>query len=90
MDKIIITVVGEDRVGIMAKVCNILADAQININDISQSILDGLFNMIMIADMEKSTLSHKELQETLDAAGRELGVQIKAQRESIFRSMHRV
>ncbi|MDO5696017.1 MAG: ACT domain-containing protein [Eubacteriales bacterium] len=90
MDKIIITVVGKDRIGIMAKVCTILADCGVNVLDISQSITGGLFNMIMVADMTKADVTHRRLSEALEEAGRTLGVQIKAQREDIFLSMHRV
>lgn len=90
MDKVIITVVGEDKIGIMAKICNVLSDVRVNVLDVSQSILDGYFNMIMMADVDKCTLSHKELQDRLTKVGDEVGVQIKAQREQIFKSMHRV
>lgn len=90
MDKVIITVVGEDTIGIMSKVCNVLADLSVNILDVSQSILDGYFNMIMMVDVDKCTCSHKELVDKLSNLGDEIGVQIKAQREQIFKSMHRV
>ncbi|CAM3190478.1 ACT domain-containing protein [Streptobacillus felis] len=90
MNKTIITVVGLDKIGIIAKTCNVLADINVNILDISQSILDGYFNMIMIVDVTKSTVTHSNLQERLDVLGKELGIQIKAQKEEIFQSMHRV
>lgn len=90
MNRIVITVVGKDRIGIIAKVCQILAQQQVNVLDISQSITSGLFNMIMVADMQASEVDFLDVQEALEEAGEELGVQIKAQLEEIFHSMHRV
>ncbi|WP_064580560.1 ACT domain-containing protein [Streptobacillus moniliformis] len=90
MKKTIITVVGLDKIGIIAKICNSLAEVDINILDISQSILEGYFNMIMIVDVTKSSIEHIKLQERLDLIGKELDIQIKAQKEEIFQSMHRV
>jgi ACT domain-containing protein len=90
MKKTIITVVGRDTVGIIAKVCTYLADNQINILDISQTIVDNYFNMMMIADMGKSIKSASEVSDDLDALGKEIGVIIKCQREEIFNSMHRL
>jgi ACT domain-containing protein len=77
-------------VGIIAKVCTYLADNQINILDISQTIVDNYFNMMMIADMGKSIKSASEVSDDLDALGKEIGVIIKCQREEIFNSMHRL
>ncbi len=90
MNKIIITVVGKDTVGIIAKVCTFLADNSINILDISQTIVSGFFNMMMIVDMSKSTISLEEATDGLNTLGEEIGVVIKCQREEIFDSMHRI
>lgn len=90
MKKTIITVVGKDTVGIIARVCTYLADAEINILDISQTIVNNYFNMMMIADMNKSQKSVSEVSDDLDKLGTEIGVIIKCQREEIFDSMHRI
>lgn len=90
MDKIIITVVGKDTVGIIAKTCTYLADNTINILDISQTIVQDFFNMMMIVDMSGSKKSFGELQTELDALGKSIGVEIKAQKEEIFEKMHRL
>ncbi len=90
MSRTIITVVGKDTVGIIARVCTYLADAQINILDISQTIVQGFFNMMMIVDMEKSTKSFETASLELERLGDEIGVKIKCQREEIFTSMHRI
>ncbi|MDD6328278.1 MAG: ACT domain-containing protein [Eubacteriales bacterium] len=90
MKKTIITVLGKDRVGIIAKVCVYLSDNNINILDIAQTIVDGYFNMMMVVDTSKSVKDHDCLAEELTKLGDELGVQIKAQREEIFNMMHRL
>lgn len=90
MDKTIITVVGKDTVGIIAKVCTYLAENKVNILDISQTIVQGYFNMMMIVDMQKSTKVHDEISTDLTKIGEELGVIIKCQREEIFNKMHRI
>ncbi|EOS37233.1 ACT domain-containing protein [Lachnospiraceae bacterium A4] len=90
MKKTIITVVGKDTVGIIAKVCTYLAENKINILDISQTIVDDYFNMMMIADMSKAVKSVSEVSDNLDKLGEEIGVIIRCQREEIFNSMHRV
>ena len=90
MKKTIITVVGKDTVGIIAKVCTYLADNKINILDISQTIVDDYFNMMMIADMSNAAKSVSEVSDDLDALGADIGVIIKCQREEIFNSMHRL
>ncbi len=90
MKRAIITVVGHDTVGIIAKVCTYLADRKINILDISQTIVNGYFNMMMIADIEASTEPFVKLSEGLEALGKEIGVMIKIQLEDIFDSMHRI
>jgi len=90
VSKVIITVVGKDCVGIMARVCTYLADHRININDISQTIVSGYFNMMMIADMSDSTLDFENVEAGLEEIGDQIGVRIKLQREEIFNMMHRV
>ena len=90
MNRTIITVVGKDTVGIIAKVCSFLAENNINILDISQTIVQGYFNMMMIVDTADSKISFDESSERLAAIGTELGVQVKCQREDIFDMMHRV
>ncbi len=90
MNKTIITVVGHDTVGIIAKVCTYLADNNINILDISQTILQGYFNMMMITDMTQSVKPFGEISDELSELGKSIGVIIKCQREEIFNSMHRI
>ena len=90
MEKGIITVVGKDQVGIIAKVCNFLADKQINILDISQTILQGYFNMMMIVDITKANQNFGDIADDLEALGVEIGVNIKLQHEEIFNKMHRI
>ena len=90
MTRAIITVVGKDSVGIIAKVCTYLADNQINILDISQTIVQDFFNMMMIADMAKSSKSFDTISDELDQIGRQTGVQVKCQLEDIFNKMHRI
>ena len=90
MSKTIITVVGKDTVGIIAKVCTYLSDNNVNILDISQTIVSGYFNMMMIVDASNCNVSADVLSEELDKLGEKIGVSIKAQREEIFASMHRI
>ena len=90
MKKCVITVVGKDTVGIIARVCTYLADTKVNILDISQTIVSGYFNMMMIVDMSASKRSFDEMQAELDKAGEDIGVSIKCQREEIFNMMHRI
>lgn len=90
MDRTIITVVGKDTVGIIAKVCTYLADNKINILDISQTIVQEYFNMMMIVDMEKMEKPFEDVVGELTEIGRRMGVQIKCQREEIFNRMHRI
>lgn len=89
-DKAIITVVGKDTVGIIAKVCTYLSDNKINVLDISQTIVSGFFNMMMIVDMNQAAKSFMDCQKDLDAIGEQIGVSIKCQREEIFEKMHRI
>ena len=88
-NKFIITVVGHDTVGIIAKVCTYLAEHQVNILDISQTIVDGYFNMMMIVDAAKAG-DVTELSSDLGALGQEIGVVIRCQHEDIFNMMHRI
>ena len=89
MKRSIITVVGKDTVGIIAKVCTYLAENQVNILDISQTIVQGYFNMMMIVDTGKVE-SFEKLTGELAALGEEIGVVIKCQQEEIFDEMHRI
>ena len=90
MDKIIITVVGHDQVGIIARVCTYLSNNNINILDISQTITGGFFNMMVIADMDGAITDFGTVQEELKALGETMGLRILAQREAIFTKMHRI
>lgn len=90
MKNAIITVVGKDRVGIIAAVCIKLADFNVNVLDISQTILQGSFTMIMAVDVSLSTVSFSKLAEELAALGNEMGLSIHIQREEIFEAMHTV
>ena len=90
MKKTIITVVGHDTVGIIAKVCTYLADNGINILDISQTIVQGWFNMMMLTDFSNATKPFKQIDEEIMTLGEEIGVQIKCQSEDIFKAMHRI
>ena len=90
MKKTVITVVGKDTVGIIAKVCTYLANNRINILDISQTIVDGYFNMMMIVDMNESTKPFGDASNELAQIGEEIGVIIRCQREEIFEKMHRI
>lgn len=90
MKKCVITVVGKDTVGIIAKVCTYLADTQINILDISQTIVGGLFNMMMIVDMTNANKDFDIINENLEKLGSDIGVVVKCQREEIFDMMHRI
>lgn len=90
IDKTIITVVGKDAVGIIAKVCTYLAENGVNVLDISQTIVSGYFNMMMIADMGAAKKSFADISDEMDKLGEEIGVAIKCQREEIFEKMHRI
>ena len=90
MKKTIITVVGKDTVGIIAKVCTYLASNKVNILDISQTIVDGYFNMMMVTDTAASSKQIGELSQELSQIGEEIGVIIRCQHEDIFTKMHRI
>ena len=90
MKKTIITVVGKDSVGIIAKVCTYLSEKQINVLDISQTIVQGYFNMMMIADINDATKNFSDISDDLEKLGEEIGCIIKIQLEDIFDKMHRL
>ena len=89
-NRIIVTVIGADTVGIIAKVSAVLAEANANIVDISQTTLREFFTMIMMADLEKATVPFDELKRRLVSKGEEMGLKIDAQHEDVFKFMHRV
>ena len=89
-NRIIVTVIGKDTVGIIAAVSTVLAEARVNIVDISQTTLQEFFTMIMMADMEKATVPFDELKRRLNAKGEQMGLKIDAQHEDVFKFMHRV
>ena len=90
MKKCVITVVGKDTVGIIAKVCTYLAKTEINILDISQTIVSGYFNMMMIVDANAASKEFEILSKELKEIGEQIGVKIKMQHEDIFNCMHRI
>ena len=90
MKKTIITVVGKDTVGIIARVCTYLADNQINILDISQTIVQGYFNMMMIVDTNLTQKDFGVIVKDLEQLGENIGVIIKCQKEEIYNQMHRI
>ena len=90
MEKTVITVVGKDGVGIIAKVCNYLANNNVNILDISQTITGGFFNMMMVVDPQNSSKETALMSEELKQIGEEIGVVIHTQNEKIFDIMHRI
>ena len=90
MSKIVITVVGKDTVGIVAAVCTYLAENHINLLDITQTILQDYFNMMMIVDVSRMEKTFDEMAKELAAVGEQKGVQVLCQREEIFTSMHRL
>ncbi len=86
--QIIVTVSGVDKVGIVAKVTSVMAEYEVNIEDIKQTLMQGHFVMFMLGNIEKSKYSFKEIKEALAEAGRELGMEIWVQRKEIFDNMH--
>ena len=90
VNKAIITVVGKDTVGIIAQVCTYLAENKINILDISQTIVQGYFNMMMIVDTNQMQKTFGDMADELAVLGEEIGVVIKCQKEEIFDKMHRI
>lgn len=90
MNRTIITVIGKDRVGIIARICTYLAENDINVLDINQSIVQGFFNMIMIVDAQYAKKDFAVLNGEIEKISEELGVKIKMQHEDIFNVMHRI
>jgi ACT domain-containing protein len=90
MKKVIITVVGKDTVGIIARVCTYLAENKINILDISQTIVQGYFNMMMVTDMTEAKKELGDVFKELEVLGEDIGVNIRCQRSEIFEKMHRL
>ena len=88
--KAIVTVIGKDRVGITAAVCALLAQHNINILDISQTVLQEYFTMVMLVDTAACTASVGEMADILEQAGKEQNLSIRIQREEIFNAMHRI
>ncbi len=88
--KAVISVIGKDRVGIIAKVSGILSEANANILDISQTIMQDIFTMVLISDVSSANVGFTELKEKLTKAGEELGVSVSVQHEDLFHSMHRI
>lgn len=88
--KAIVTVIGKDQVGIIAAVCALLSEKNVNVLDISQTILQDYFTMIMLVDVSAATIPFARLKEELAAAGQERNLDIRIQREDIFNAMHRI
>lgn len=89
--KAIVSVIGKDRVGIIAEVCTLLAEMNVNINDINQTVMqNNFFTMVMLTDISKSSLSFAEISEKLNGKGEEMGLAIKIQLEDIFNAMHKI
>ena len=88
--KAIVTVVGKDRVGIIANVCVQLASFNVNVLDISQTVMQGYFTMMMAADVSECNVPLAELVTRMDQVGKDMGLSIRVQREDIFEAMHRI
>ena len=88
--KAIVTVVGQDRVGIIAGVCTALAEFNVNVLDISQTVMQGYFTMMMATEVSECNVPLAELATRMEAIGREMGLSIRVQREDIFQAMHRI
>lgn len=88
--QVVLTIVGKDKVGIIARVSNALADMNINIININQNIMQGFFNMVLIADMTGASVTLAQARETMSALGQDIGVEIRLQSEEIFTAMHRI
>ncbi len=86
----VITVLGKDKVGIIAAISRILADSNVNILDISQTLMQDVFTMIMLTDITNANIAFNELSDKLEAVGGEIGLYVKIQHEDIFNSMHRI
>ncbi len=86
----IVTVIGRDRVGIIAGICVKLAELNVNVQDITQTILDGMFTMVMLVDVGRANVPFAEIASALDREAERLGVSVRIQREEIFDAMHRI
>jgi ACT domain-containing protein len=89
-ERIVVTVMGQDRLGIVAGISGVLAENGVNIIDLTSTKMHGLFVMIILAEVEKEKMTIGELQEKLKKKGDELGIQVMAQDETVFRYMHRI
>ena len=88
--KAIVSVFSKDRIGIIADVCTVLADMRVNVLDLSQTIMDGMFTMVTLADTATSDLTFEQIQERLTEEGKRLGLSIRIQRKDIFDAMHQI
>ena len=88
--KAIVTVVGKDRVGIIAGICNELARFNVNVLDISQTVMQGYFTMMMATEVSQCTIPLAMLAEEMEKIGKDMGLSIRVQREDIFEAMHRI
>ena len=88
--KAVVTVVGKDRVGIIANVCTALAGFQVNVLDISQTVMQGYFTMMMATEISECNVPVAELAKRMEEIGKEMGLSIHVQREDIFQAMHRI
>ena len=88
--KAIVSVFSKDRIGIIADVCTLMAGMRVNVLDLSQTIMDGMFTMVTLVDTATSDLAFDQIQEKLSRSGKELGLSIRIQREDIFDAMHRI
>jgi ACT domain-containing protein len=86
----LITVIGKDKIGIIYEVTSVLKESNVNVLDITQTLLDGFFTMIMLVDLSKLAMDFSELKSKLDSLGSELDVSIRIQQEALFNSMHTI
>jgi ACT domain-containing protein len=86
----IVTVLGKDSVGIIAKICSYMSDKNVNVLDIAQTIVDGYFNMMMVVDLSGSAAPLASMASELETLGRDIGVVVRFQHEDIFNAMHRI
>lgn len=88
--KAIVTVIGKDRSGIIAEICTLLAENEINVLDISQTVMQGFFTMTMLIELDRCTKSFADISEELSKKGQDMALSIRIQREDIFDKMHRI
>jgi ACT domain-containing protein len=89
-NRIYITVLGTDRIGIVARIATLLSERRVNIADINQKIIDGIFTMVLIAEMDRCTVPLESLKEELEAVGKDLGLTVALHHEAVFQAMHRI